>query len=837
MLQKLQSSIIKKLLAISMLLTVLSSWGQCEDPYTLPFNEGFEGTTFPPECWDSFIGTNGLGTIQNWKRKTVATYNNSAGVAYVQNEDVNGGLAEDWLVTPAIELPSTTNEIQLKFQEDQIYNIPDYGTRYYIKIATSNPTDHASYTDVIDYGESDFGNPYSYSQRTIDLSAYAGQTIYIAFVMEQDNADGWYIDNVSIKENIPPSTPIAIDATNITPTKFRAYWNTAANTTSYRLDVSTASDFSTYVSGYENLNVGNLTNYSVTGLAQGTEYYYRVRAVSEFGTSDNSNSITVTTGIENTWNGSAWSAGSTPTSIDTAIIEGDYDTSTEGTFSAYTLTVNSGGSIIIASGDNITVSNAVVNNTDATAFIIQDNANLIQENDVTNTGEITVQKNSSPLYRLDYTIWSSPVSGQNLQEFSPETLSDRFYTYNETTDQYNAVDPSVTDFSIGNGYLIRMPNDHPEFVDAETPGTEWTGSFVGTPNNGDITVNMSTVLNGYNIVGNPYPSPINIYDFYNDNSGTINSASALYFWRKRNAPSSSSYATITMAAYTANNQEGGFGDTGSSIFTDDPSVWVINPGQGFIIQATGSTLVFNNSMRRGVNNGQFFRMNQENNLDISRLWLNMTGTNGEFNQTAIAYSNVTTNNIDYGWDGKMLENNDVIKLYSITENTKLSIQARETFEDTDTVTLGYKTENAGNYTISLNRVDGLFEEGQEIYINDYVLNTTYNLAEGDYSFSTEAGTFNGRFEIVYTIQGALNSNNYVLNSNKVVVYKDRNNIMIDAGTAEISSVNIYDINGRLLHTANSINTATTAVNLNAAQQIILLEIITDKGTVKKKFAL
>ena len=825
----------KRLLAICTLLITVTSWGQC-DPYTLPFTEGFEGTTFPPACWDSFIGTNGLGTIQNWKRRTVATYNNSAGVAYVQNENVNGGLAEDWLVTPAIELPSTTNEIQLKFQEDQIYNIPDYGTRYYIKIATSNPTDHASYTDVIDYGESDFGNPYSYSQRTIDLSAYAGQTIYIAFVMEQDNADGWYIDNVSIKENIPPSPPIAIDATNITPTKFRAYWNTAANTTNYRLDVSTASDFSTYVSGYENLNVGNLTNYNVTGLAQDTEYYYRVRAVSEFGTSDNSNSITVTTGIENIWNGSVWSAGSAPTSIDTAIIEGDYDTSTEGTFSAYSLTVNSGGSMIIASGDNITVANAVVNNTDATAFIIQDNANLIQENDVANTGEITVQKNSSPLYRLDYTMWSSPVSGQNLQEFSPQTLSNRFYTYNETTDFYNTVDPSATEFDAGLGYLIRMPNNHPDYVDTETPGTQWTGSFVGTPNNGDVTVSLSTTLNGYNLVGNPYPSPINISDFYTANSGTISSGSALYFWRKRNAPSSSSYATVTLAAYIANNQEGGFGDTGSDTFVGDPSFWVINQGQGFIIQATGNNLVFNNNMRRAINNGQFFRMNQQGGIDISRLWLNIKGTNGEFNQMAIAYSNATTNSIDYGWDGKMLENNDVVKLYSIEEDTKFSIQAREAFADTDIVALGYKAKNAGSYTISLDRVDGFFEEGQKIYLNDKLLSITHSLTEGDYNFSSTEGTFNDRFEIIYSIN-ALDTNTPVVNANQVVVYKNGNSIMIDAGTAEMNTINVYDVNGRLLYKANDINATTTAVNLNAAKQIILLEIITDKGTVNKKFVL
>ncbi|MGV3460551.1 MAG: T9SS type A sorting domain-containing protein [Flavobacterium sp.] len=50
-----------------------------------------------------------------------------------------------------------------------------------------------------------------------------------------------------------------------------------------------------FVTGYENLNVGNVTSYQVTGLEPGTIYYYRVRAYSATDTSEDSNVITATT--------------------------------------------------------------------------------------------------------------------------------------------------------------------------------------------------------------------------------------------------------------------------------------------------------------------------------------------------------------------------------------------------------------------------------------------------------------------------------------------------------------------------------------------------------------
>ncbi|MFO8144544.1 MAG: lamin tail domain-containing protein, partial [Candidatus Syntrophosphaera sp.] len=50
-----------------------------------------------------------------------------------------------------------------------------------------------------------------------------------------------------------------------------------------------------YVTGYENLSVGNVVTHPVTGLAAGTTYYYVVRAANDYDTSGDSNEISVTT--------------------------------------------------------------------------------------------------------------------------------------------------------------------------------------------------------------------------------------------------------------------------------------------------------------------------------------------------------------------------------------------------------------------------------------------------------------------------------------------------------------------------------------------------------------
>ena len=56
-----------------------------------------------------------------------------------------------------------------------------------------------------------------------------------------------------------------------------ASWDDVTGANGYLLDVSTSDSFSSYVEGYHELDVGKVTGRLVTGLNQGTSYYYRVR--------------------------------------------------------------------------------------------------------------------------------------------------------------------------------------------------------------------------------------------------------------------------------------------------------------------------------------------------------------------------------------------------------------------------------------------------------------------------------------------------------------------------------------------------------------------------------
>ncbi len=467
--------------------------------------------------------------------------------------------------------------------------------------------------------------------------------------------------------------------------------------------------------------------------------------------------------ITTIWDGSEWNNG-TPVSYEySAVINGDHNSSEDGGITACSLTIND-GDVIIAEGDNFTIKGIVIVYDVNASLTVQHNANLIQVDDVENTGTITVIKESAPMYRLDYALWASPVAEQKLKAFSTQTLDNRFYSYNPISDAYATVaSPATTNMEEGKGYLIRVANNQPAYVSNDIAPTPWTGTFIGVPNNGTVAVPMipfadvegeDNDIAGYNAVGNPYPSSINIKAFFDANQNNLAEDTPIYFWRKKNEAGTSSYCSLTLAGY---NQNAGnaFGDSSNGVF-DNPNNsedWVINPGQGFIVQATGSTLTFDNTMRVAVNNGQMFRTAQDEATEKSRLWLNLTNQAGAFSQATIAYTPFTTLDRDFGWDGKALTDG-YIAIYSLAGDGKFGIQARPAFDPADEVPMEYKIDIAGSYTVSLDHFDGVFAEGQQIYLRDNLLDVTHDL-ESPYKFITEAGTITGRFDVVYEMHWIL----------------------------------------------------------------------------------
>jgi hypothetical protein len=155
-------------------------------------------------------------------------------------------------------------------------------TDYRLDVSTSNTFT----TYVPGYQNLSVGNVTSFS-----VTGLSANTTYFYRVRAYNGCATSLNSNVKNVKTAActPAAPSAQNATNVTSSSFIAHWSSVSGATDYRLDVSTSNTFTTYVPGYQNLSVGNVTSYSVTGLSANTTYYYRVRAYNGCATSLNSN--------------------------------------------------------------------------------------------------------------------------------------------------------------------------------------------------------------------------------------------------------------------------------------------------------------------------------------------------------------------------------------------------------------------------------------------------------------------------------------------------------------------------------------------------------------------
>lgn len=612
-----------------------------------------------------------------------------------------------------------------------------------------------------------------------------------------------------------------------------------------------------YLPGYENLDVANVTSLPVSGLGEFGTYYYRVRAYAANCATVNSNTITVRTkgtvtwkieGGQAKWTPAFYADGTTPVIVDNTIpvrIETAYNTNTNGIFTAKSLTLAT-GTFTVATGTSLTIENEIVNNLAAANFIVENNANLIQNNEQAslNADAITVYRDSSPLYRQDYTLWASPVTGQNLLGFSPNTLASRFYIYDSAADQYDDIAGGAANnsFTPGQGYMVRMPNGgvdangnptgtttSPAAYQQGTATMVYNGKFTGVPNNGTIPVTLSSAGTGINLVGNPYPSAINITDFLSANQDVIDGT--VYVWRKTNASTNTAYCTINTAGQYIDNDAPNTEANPNSI---------IRTGQGFLVQLNaapaGTVITFNNTMRSDDTANQFFRNANQNRPEAHGIYLNITNANGFFSQMYTGYVEGATAGVDNGIDSKYINDKSTV-LSTVLDGTEYVIHGRALpFNTSNMEPLQLRVAAAGSYTIAIGRLEGLFAQGQQIFIKDKLAGVTHNLTDGAYTFTTEPGTFASRFEIVYVADGNLGTDKPSLTADTTIVYKQGSDIVINTGTADMKSVAIFDTRGRMLYNTNNVNgTEHIATGLQAAQQVLIVQVTTlDNQKVSKK---
>lgn len=553
---------------------------------------------------------------------------------------------------------------------------------------------------------------------------------------------------------------------------------------------------------------GSGTSTTVTGLAAGT---YAFSVNNGTCSSSNSTNVTINDFTSTTWNGTSWSSGA-PTASKPVIINGNFNTGTNGSFTSCSLVINSPYTVTIASNTYLVIQNSI---TGTGSLIIQNNGSLIQVNNVVNAKSITVLRNSN-VKLLDYVYWSSPVGNFNVSNVSPSSTLK--YKWGPVSPNPNGGEGywlnASGNMNIGEGYIIRTPGISP--YNNSTPNN-LTATFTGIPNNGtyNITVyrgNDYTTIgtqglprtardDNFNLLGNPYPSAIGVNEFLNANSSVIESYVGI--WTHNQNPSTIS---SPFYQYFANNyNENDYLIVNQTGATSGPGDYYVGAGQSFMVEmkpgAPGSgTVTFTNAMRSSTFPNSLFFKSTTTSTDKNRIWLDLV-SNTEMNRILIGYMQGASDGKDKAFDAAS-DDTKAQNLYSLLDDEKLSIQGKSLpFKDVDVIALGVNIPTFGTYKIALASVDGLFSDSnQAIYLEDKLLHKTHNLREKPYSFESNSGEFTTRFALHFNAENSFDST-----ENSVSIFQNNQEINIISTSEKIKKYEVYDITGRVLLYENQIN--------------------------------
>lgn len=491
------------------------------------------------------------------------------------------------------------------------------------------------------------------------------------------------------------------------------------------------------------------------------------------------------------------------------------------------LIVNSGGKLEISDGSTLTVENGITNQATANDFVVKHDGNLLQINNTSiNTGDITVEKDfifSSQRKQYNY-VTSPVVANRNIKE--------TIYMPNPT---------SVQEYNTGNDHFYETPGPYKSgkaYAVKEPASGNDKGNFKGIPFNGVLNYPLNTSGNRYNLLGNPYPSNLDILLLYYFNNTKLENGN-FYFWDNRNntefIQQGSGYSGVQYAMYNA------VSDTGNPAPTNDqPGIEripdrFVKVGTGFIIQAseTGGTLDFNNSYRTSEGDIGFFGKGFTPETQPDRYWLSMDTPGGMRVTNAVVY-------FEGGNDAFAIDDTETFlgsdDLFTFADEKALAIQGKASFQINDKVPLGYKAFKEGTHIISVFKTEGIFAEAQNIYLVDKLLNKTVNLSAKPYKFLTRAGRFNDRFEIIYKNKNTISTAQGAVEPHLISVTRQSEDLLIMSKGDKLSEVIVYNLLGKPVFNYSDLNTEKLRIPAaEYSKQILIVNIVTQSGnTVSQK---
>ncbi|KAF2339128.1 GEVED domain-containing protein [Flavobacterium tistrianum] len=583
---------------------------------------------------------------------------------------------------------------------------------------------------------------------------------------------------------------------------------------------------------------GTSSTLPIQDLVVGT-YYFTV-------TNDvNCTSSSVTVKIDDitsntTWNGSGWSNGEPDGSKSvtiSSVVPSQPFSAAKPNITACSLNINvpngaTDPDVIIPSEMTLTITNGISSNGKLT---FESGSSLLQGASAVNTGNISYKRKVS-MRRYDVVYWSSPVTRSpifTLHDLSPNTLWDKYHKFNSTTEKWTLISNGTEEMVKGNGYSIRGPQN----FDLVTPQI-FEGVFVGVPNNGDVSFNVQP--NKFNLIGNPYPSPVDAGELMLENKDKLGS---LYFWTHNQPPqfdSGTNSFKYLSSDFVVFNGTGSVRVNNDVVTGADEFKGYIGAGQAFFAIPPGTAIKFKNEFRKGSSeNTQFYKTAKTSKIEKNRLWLNIANSQGAFKQILVGYIEGATNGIDVDYDAVTMGSNSYIDFYTLNENQKLTVQGRALpFDNTEVIPLGYRSgvDDKGdrNFTISIDHTDGFFNT-QAVYLEDKVTGKVIDLRKENYTFFSAAETNATRFSLRYTNK-TLGTGEFENLENTVLVSVKDKTVNITSSKETIKEVNVYNVGAQLLYTNSKVNASELQIkNLHSTDQVLLVKITLENGhTFTKK---
>mgnify|MGYP003647362234 CR=1 FL=1 len=470
------------------------------------------------------------------------------------------------------------------------------------------------------------------------------------------------------------------------------------------------------------------------------------------------------------------------TTRDHIVIESGDATISVNTISNYT-TIHPGAGLIVNAGATLSTLNGLTlqsSSTNYSSLILDGNisGSIFYERHVNSNGSGTTGGND---------LISAPLTGQAFNTFAAVNTN----IYNNGT--LFAFGP----FEKVTGTYVTWAGTETATLDAGVgyrAATSNNGAltFTGTANKETITntiINSESYLAEWNLIGNPYPSYLNVQQFLSHDVGGVTNIQLF------DTPTAAIYG------YDGNAQNGW---TIYNLANTTP-VTLIAPGQGFFVSADPTNaplydLEFT-SVMRSTGSGDDFILGRNAELTYLKLIAN---TNSNAYVTDFYFNENASLGFDVGYDAAIWDStttNFAIYSHLVEDNTGQSI-ALQSINSTDisnvSIPLGVLANQGEQITFSI--FESTLPESISIYLDDTVANTSTLLNNLDYVITpTTALTGTGRFYLRIS-EDALSTINNSHNALNIFSEFSTDELVISGSLKQKTSVNLYDIQGRLVLT-------------------------------------